>query len=59
LARIGYELIKHIIEKYSQGKIIILEGEQKESPLNEITKDILAIMNIYVAKINGKRKYKV
>ena len=26
--------------------------------MEEISKDILSIMNIYVAKINGLRKYK-
>lgn len=58
LARFGYELIENIIRKYSNGKIVILNKEEEKTPYNEITKDILAIMNVYVAKINGLRKYK-
>jgi putative resolvase len=58
LARIGYRLIEIILEKYSKAKIIIVNKEPDESVNDEITKDIMAIMNIYVAKINGSRKYK-
>jgi predicted site-specific integrase-resolvase len=28
------------------------------TPTEEISKDIVAIMNVYTAKINGLRKYK-
>ena len=58
LARFGYELIEMLINKYSNGKIIILNKTEEETPQEEITKDIMAIMNVYVAKINGLRKYK-
>ena len=58
LARFGYELIENIVNKYSNGKIIVLNKEEEKTPLEEISKDILAIMNVYVAKINGLRKYK-
>lgn len=58
LARIGYDIIEHLINKFSDGKIIILNKNISESPKEELTKDILTIMNIYVAKINGSRKYK-
>ncbi len=58
LARFGYELIEWLIEKYSNGKIKILNKKEEETPEEEITKDILQIMNVYVAKINGRRKIK-
>lgn len=58
LARIGYELIEMIVNKYSNGKITILNKNKNETPTEEITKDIISIMNIYVAKINGFRKYR-
>lgn len=58
LARFGYELIENIIKKYSNGKIVIINSEEEKTPYDEITKDILSIMNVYVAKINGLRKYK-
>ena len=57
LCRYGYELIEHIIKKYSNGKIIILEKENKKELKEEIVDDVLQIMNIFVAKINGMRKY--
>lgn len=52
LTRFGYEKIENIIEKHSKGKIIIINREE------EMTIDLLAIMNMYVAKVNGLRKYK-
>jgi putative resolvase len=51
LCRFGYELIEDLIHRYSNGKIII---ENKEE---ELAKDVLQIMNIFVAKMNGMRKY--
>lgn len=58
LTRFGYEMIEWLIEKYSNGKIIIVNKSEEETPTEELTKDILSIMNVYVAKINGLRKYK-
>jgi len=58
LTRFGYELIEFIIEKYSNGKIIIENKKEEETPQEEIVKDITSIMNVYVAKVNGLRKYK-
>ena len=57
LCRIGYDLIENIIQKYSNGKIVILNKNEEETKAEEISKDIISIMNIYVAKINGLRKY--
>jgi putative resolvase len=58
LTRFGYELIEELITKYSKGKIIVLSENDKLEPEEEIVKDIMAIMNVYVAKMNGLRKYK-
>ena len=58
LARFGYELIEKLITDYSKGEIKIENKKEEETPQEEITKDIISIMNIYVAKINGLRKYK-
>lgn len=57
-ARIGYELIETLIKLYSNGKIIILNKKEEETPEEEMSKDLISIMNIYVAKVNGLRKYK-
>lgn len=57
LSRFGYDMIEWIIEKYSGGRIIIINKKEEETPTEEITKDIISIMNVYVAKVNGLRKY--
>ena len=58
LTRFGFELIEFIIETSSNGKIIVLNQTEEKTPHEEVTEDILQIMNVYVAKINGLRKYK-
>lgn len=58
LCRFGFELIEELINKYSNGKIIIINKDEKEEPETELVKDVLQIMNIFVAKMNGLRKYK-
>jgi excisionase family DNA binding protein len=58
LARYGYELIERIIEKYSKGKIIIINKKDDLEPEEELAFDVLQIMNVFVAKMNGLRKYK-
>ena len=58
LTRFGFELIEEIITKYSNGKIIILCKSEVISQEEELVKDIMAIMNVYVAKMNGLRRYK-
>ena len=57
LCRFGYELVEDIINKYSSGKIIILEHMKKKEIKEKLVDDVLQIMNIFVAKINGMRKY--
>ena len=58
LTRFGYELIEELIIKYSKGKITVLSENEKLEPEEEVIKDMMAIMNVYVAKMNGLRKYK-
>lgn len=57
LARFGYELIEHIIKTYSNGKITIINEKKEIEPEEEMVKDVLQIMNVFVAKMNGRRKY--
>lgn len=57
LCRFGYELISDIIKKYSNGKIIIMDNIVEKEPKEELVEDVLQIMNIFVAKMNGMRKY--
>lgn len=57
LCRYGYELIEDIITKYSNGKITVISNQKNKEPKEELVDDVLQIMNIFVAKINGMRKY--
>lgn len=57
LCRFGYDLIEDLIIKYSNGKIIIMEELENKEPKEELVEDVLQIMNIFVAKMNGLRKY--
>ncbi len=58
LTRFGFELIEELITKYSKGKIIVLNKKQETDPHEELVKDVMAIMNVYVAKMNGLHRYK-
>ena len=58
LARFGFELIEDLIKVYSNGKIIIVNKNKDLEPEQELIKDVLQIMNIFVAKMNGLSKYK-
>lgn len=58
LCRFGYKLIDRLIKKYSNGKIIVIEEKSSKEPKEELVDDVLQIMNIFVAKVNGMRKYK-
>ena len=57
LARFGYELIEDLITTYSEGKIIIINKKKELKPEEELAFDVLQIMNVFTAKMNGLRKY--
>jgi len=59
LARFGYELIEFLIKKYSNGTITIINKKEEVEPEEEMVKDVLQIMNVFVAKMNGRRKYNI
>jgi predicted site-specific integrase-resolvase len=56
LCRIGYELVELMIEKYSNGKITILNIDHKEEN-EEVVNELVQIINVFSSKINGLRKY--
>jgi predicted site-specific integrase-resolvase len=58
LTRFGYELIEELVSKYSEGEIKVLNEKELIEPEEEIVKDMMSIMNVYVAKMNGLRKYR-
>jgi len=57
LCRFDYDLIEDLIKKYSNGNIVIIGSTKEKEPKEELVDDVLQIMNIFVAKINGMRKY--
>ncbi len=57
LARFGYELIEDLIKDYSNGKIIIVNKNKELKKEEELAYDVLQIMNVFTAKMNGLRKY--
>ncbi len=58
LARIGFEIIEHLINKYSNGKIIVVSKNDKESPQEELSSDVLEVMNIFSDRMNVLKKHK-
>jgi putative resolvase len=58
LTRFGYELIEDLITTYSNGKITILQKSKELEPQEELVMDVLQILNVFTAKMNGLRKYK-
>ena len=57
LARFGYELIEDLITTYSKGKIIVINKKKDIKAEEELAYDVIQIMNVFTAKMNGLRKY--
>ena len=55
LTRFGFELIEDLIKEYSGGKIIIVEKKEDKTAEEEMAIDVLQIMNVFTAKMNGKK----
>ena len=58
LCRFGFELFSFIISRYSNGSIVVLDKQTDASPEAELTNDILQILTVFSARLNGRRKYK-
>ncbi len=58
MTRFGFELIEDLVKEYSGGKIIVINKKEIISQEEELALDILQIMNVFTAKMNGLRKYK-
>jgi predicted site-specific integrase-resolvase len=57
LCRIGYDLVEHIIKKYSNAQIII-ENMEDKTYTQEITEDLIEIITVYSSRLYGTRSYK-
>jgi len=59
LTRFGFDLIEDLIKKYSNGSVILDDDkDSKKEPREELVDDVLQILNVYTAKMNGLKKYK-
>ena len=59
LTRFGYDLTEDIINKYSGGIIVVENNKEvKKKAKEELVEDVLQILNVYTAKMNGLRRYK-
>ena len=58
LCRFGYDLVEMIINEHSHGTITVINNDYN-FPQEELTKDLVSIINIFSAKLNGMRSYKV
>jgi predicted site-specific integrase-resolvase len=58
LTRFGFELIESFINDYSGGTVTVLFNKENIDAEAEIVQDIMSILNVYMAKINGLRRYK-
>ena len=56
LARFGTELIKTLLER-NGGELVVL-NQRDLSPEEELTADLLAILTVFGARVNGLRRYR-
>lgn len=56
LARFGFDLIEYLV-KYNGGTIVVLE-QTIHSPEQELVQDILNILTVFSARVNGLRRYR-
>jgi len=56
LARFGTELIETLLER-NGGELVVL-NQRDLSPEEELTTDLIAILNVFGARVNGLRRYR-
>lgn len=57
LCRFAFELVEWIFHLHGV-KLLVLNKELDSSGSNELAEDLLAIINVFNCRVNGKRKYK-
>ena len=58
LTRFGFDLIEDLLKEYSNCDIVVENDKEDKEPKEELVDDVLQILNVYTAKMNGLRKYK-
>ena len=57
LTRFGFDLIEDLLKEYSNCDVVVENDKEDKEPKEELVDDVLQILNVYTAKINGSRKY--
>lgn len=56
LCRFGFDLFEFMFTELSNAKIVVL-NERETSPNEELVEDILSVVTVFSAKINGRKRY--
>lgn len=56
LTRFGFEHFQYLFKTLSNAKIVVLD-KQECSPESELSEDIISIITVFSAKINGRKNY--
>lgn len=56
LCRFGFELYERLFKELSNAKIVVLD-ERDCSPNEEMAEDILTVVTVFSARINGRKRY--
>ena len=56
LCRFAFEPIEYIFRTH--GTQLVVLGEEDKSPESEFAEDVLAIMQVFTCRWNGKRRYR-
>ena len=57
LCRFAFELLEWVFQ-YNGVKLVVLNANVEFSENSELAEDLLAIINVFNCRVNGKRKYK-
>jgi predicted site-specific integrase-resolvase len=57
LCRFGFELFERLFRRLSNAKIVVLDCREC-SPNEELAEDILTVVTVFSARINGRKRYK-
>lgn len=57
LCRFAFELLERVFQ-LNEVKLVVLNKEMDSSGQSELAEDLLAIVNVFNCRVNGRRKYK-
>ena len=58
LCRFAFELIERVLQMH-QVRLVVLNESLDGSQQSELVEDLLAIINVFSCRVNGRRKYKL